>query len=652
MDFMLIFLNQRDTKFDESVYREMGASPASSPPRAGSRAARRCSTRNKGARIQASRSEAGVTDGPFTETKEVIAGFFLIEAKDLKEAVEIAGAPPREERLRRGAPADPARLTRRRRIAVPRFLLLLAPEPPSGAWSAAELGARTARFVAWVEALRASGALRDVARLDSRAGRLRGERGCTPNAELVVDAPLRHYLVLEARDWDEALTLAARCPAAEPGSVEVYRVEGDARLGAPRPRRERRDLARLAGGDLPRGVRPPGRHADPPARRLRPRRGAGAGGAGRRAGTLAADGDPGESGRLADGDGAQPRARPPAAREAGARQAAADRDRVERAPSPEPEHAGEGPLADDRLRLIYTCCHPALPPESRSALTLRLVGGLSTREIASAFLISEATAAQRIVRAKRAIRERRLPYRVPEPSELPERLASVLEVIYLIFNEGYAAREGEVLVRAGLCDEALRLARLLEEHAPEQGEVQGLLALLELQAARQATRADARGELVLLEDQDRSRWDRVRIERARRRVERAFAGGDPGACALQAAIALCHALAPSFADTDWRRIAALYAVLAEQTGSPVVELNRAVAVAMAEGPEAGLALLEAQGADARLADYALLHATRGDLLRRLGRHADALPHFDRALALTENAAERRHLERRIRECRR
>jgi RNA polymerase sigma-70 factor (ECF subfamily) len=318
---------------------------------------------------------------------------------------------------------------------------------------------------------------------------------------------------------------------------------------------------------------------------------------------------------------------------------------------PAAEDAPTGPLADDRLRLIYTCCHPALPPESRTALTLRMVGGLSTREIAAAFLVSEATAAQRVVRAKRAIRDRRLPYRVPDPAELPERLASVLEVIYLVFNEGYAAREGESLMRAGLCDEALRLAQLVEEHMPGSGEVQGLLALLELQSARRATRTDAAGELVLLEEQDRSRWDRVGIERARRRVERAFASGDPGPYALQAAIAACHALAPSFAETDWRRIAGLYAALAQATRSPVVELNRAVAIAMAEGPEAGLARLRELEGHERLRDYPLLHATRGELLRRLGRRAEAAPHFERALGLACNAAERRHLERRLAECR-
>jgi len=332
----------------------------------------------------------------------------------------------------------------------------------------------------------------------------------------------------------------------------------------------------------------------------------------------------------------------------------------EKQPLVEAEHAGvalpeedavaSGPLADDRLRLIFTCCHPALPPESRVALTLRLLGGLTTREIAAAFLVGEATAAQRIVRAKRAIRDRRIPYREPEPAELPERLPSVLDVIYLIFNEGYAAREGDALVRASLCDEALRLGRLLEGFAPSEPEVLGLLALMELHAARQASRVDDEGDLVLLEDQDRSSWDRVGIERARRRVELAFASGDPGPYALQAAIAACHAASPSFADTDWRRIAGLYAELARLTGSPVVELNRAVAVAMAEGPEAGLALLAPLERDEQLCDYAPLPAARGELLRRQGRRAEALPHFQRALALSANASLRRHLARRVAEC--
>jgi RNA polymerase sigma-70 factor (ECF subfamily) len=317
---------------------------------------------------------------------------------------------------------------------------------------------------------------------------------------------------------------------------------------------------------------------------------------------------------------------------------------------PEEDAVTSGPLADDRLRLIFTCCHPALPAESRVALTLRLLGGLTTREIAAAFLIGDAAAAQRIVRAKRAIADRRLPYRVPDPAELPERLASVLEVIYLIFNEGYAAREGESLLRAGLCDEALRLARLLETPGLDGPELQGLLALMELHSARQAARTDERGELVLLEEQDRSRWDRVGIERARKRLERVFTDGEPGPYALQAAIAACHAAAPSFADTDWRRISGLYQQLARLNPSPVVLLNRAVAVAMADGPSAGLALLEPLDAERALRDYPLFHATRAELLLRLGRRSEAAPHFRRALALTQNAAARRHLERRIAEC--
>ena len=234
----------------------------------------------------------------------------------------------------------------------------------------------------------------------------------------------------------------------------------------------------------------------------------------------------------------------------------------------EHESAEASVVRDDPLRLIFTCCHPALPREGQVALTLRLLGGLSTREIAAAFLVSESTAAQRIVRAKRAIRDRRLPYRVPEADELALRLPAVLEVVYLIFNEGYAARDGETLVRRQLCEEAVRLAALLAELMPREPEVLGLFALLELQASRQDARADPDGALVLLEAQDRSRWDRVRIERARRTLARAFEAGPPGAYALQAAIALCHASAPRFEATDWRRIAALYAELVDVYGPP------------------------------------------------------------------------------------
>jgi len=307
-------------------------------------------------------------------------------------------------------------------------------------------------------------------------------------------------------------------------------------------------------------------------------------------------------------------------------------------------------VPDDPLRLIFTCCHPALPPEQQVALTLRLLGGLSTREIAAAFLIGESAAAQRIVRAKRAIRDRRLPYRVPDPGELPERLPAVLEVIYLVFNEGYAACEGDALVRARLCDDAIRLARLVCERMPGEPEALGLLALLEIQASRHATRTDEMGRLVLLEDQDRSRWDRLRIQRARRTLEQAFAAGPPGAYALQAGIAECHAVAPSFAATDWRRIAALYAELSRITASPVVELNHAVAVGMRDGPEAALRLIEPLAADPRLADYALLPATRADFLRRLARFEEASRDYRRAIALTANAAERAYLESRLLEC--
>jgi RNA polymerase sigma-70 factor (ECF subfamily) len=284
------------------------------------------------------------------------------------------------------------------------------------------------------------------------------------------------------------------------------------------------------------------------------------------------------------------------------------------------------------------------------ALTLRLLGGLSTGEIARAFLVSESTAAQRIVRAKRAIRDRRLPYRVPEAADLPLRLPSVLDVIYLIFNEGYAAREGETLLRQPLVEQAIRLARLVADLLPEEPEALGLLALLELQASRSATRSDAEGQLVLLEHQDRSRWDRVRIQRARALVERALTFGSPGSFTLQAAIAGCHASAQSFEATDWRRIAALYAELAQLTGSPVVELNRAVAVGMASGPGAALPLLEPLADEPRLARYPLLPATRADLLRRQGRFEEAAADYRRAIALTHNAAERSFLEARLAEC--
>lgn len=310
----------------------------------------------------------------------------------------------------------------------------------------------------------------------------------------------------------------------------------------------------------------------------------------------------------------------------------------------------ENDIEDDRLRLIFVCCHPRLPREGQVALTLRVLGGLSTEEIAGAFLIPETTAAQRIVRAKRAIRDRRIPYRVPDAAELPERLPAVLDVLYLIFNEGYATRAGAEPLRGALCDEAIRLARLLADGMPQEPEAAGLLALLELQASRQSERSDARGELVLLEDQDRSRWDRVRIERARRLIARAIAGGEGGPYLLQAAIAECHAVAPSLEATNWRRIRGLYDALARATRSPVVELNRSVAIGMVEGPEAALAAIDRIADDPKLRDYPLLPATRADFLRRLGRREDAARAYRLAISLTANRAERAFLERRLAEC--
>ena len=312
----------------------------------------------------------------------------------------------------------------------------------------------------------------------------------------------------------------------------------------------------------------------------------------------------------------------------------------------------ETAIMDDRLRLIFTCCHPLLGREARAALTLRLMGGLSTGEIARAFLVSESTIAQRIVRAKKTIRDRGIPYRVPDRSELPRRTSSVLEVLYLIFNEGYSAGEGTALVRSGLCREAMRLASLLAELLPDEAEVLGLLALLEFQSSRHETRTDARGRLVLLEDQDRSRWDRLTIERGRRHLEAALATAPPGVYTLQAAIAERHAVAPGFDATDWSRIASLYEALSELTPTPVVALNRAVAVGMLEGPEAALGLLEDLEAEPKLREYHLLPATRADFLRRAGRKREAADQYRRALDLVSNETERDFLEQRLSECER
>jgi RNA polymerase sigma-70 factor, ECF subfamily len=302
-------------------------------------------------------------------------------------------------------------------------------------------------------------------------------------------------------------------------------------------------------------------------------------------------------------------------------------------------------IPDERLSLVFTCCHPALAPEARVALTLREVAGLQTREIARAFLVPEATLAQRLVRAKRKIRESGIPFRVPPDHLLPERLRSVLSVLYLVFNEGYASTSGE-LVRGDLCDEAIRLGKLLALLMPDESEVLGLLALMLLQDSRREARLGASGELVLLEDQDRSLWDRARIDEGLRVLDRALSLRRAGPYQLQAAIAVLHSQAESADATDWRQIAALYTELERWTGSPVVALNHAVAVAMAEGPEAGLRL--ADGIPG-LEQYHLFHAARADLLRRLERHAEAAVAYRRALELVTNPVERAYLERRLTE---
>ncbi|MFJ6391784.1 RNA polymerase sigma factor [Streptomyces sp. NPDC091972] len=326
------------------------------------------------------------------------------------------------------------------------------------------------------------------------------------------------------------------------------------------------------------------------------------------------------------------------------------RDLTESAPPEEP--ADPEDIDDDLLRLVFTTCHPVLSAEARTALTLRLLGGLTTPEIARAFLVPEATVAQRIVRAKRTLATKNIAFEVPYGPDREARLGSVLDVIYLIFNEGYAATAGDDWLRPSLCEDALRLARLLSALMPKEPEVHGLAALLEFQASRAAARTGPHGEPVLLKDQNRSRWNRMLIARGIKALGRADATstGAPGPYVLQAAIAACHAHAYSYEETDWRSIATLYALLAARTPSPVVELNRAVAVSMAEGPAPALEIVDALTDEPALLDYHLLPSVRGDLLCRLGRTTEARAEFERAAALTRNERERELLLDRAREC--
>jgi len=325
----------------------------------------------------------------------------------------------------------------------------------------------------------------------------------------------------------------------------------------------------------------------------------------------------------------------------------ADRD----ARLPDLDAAIDDHIGDDLLRLMFIACHPVLSTEARVALTLRLLGGLTTDEIARAFLVPESTVAQRIVRAKRTLREARVPFEVPRGTELTARLASVLEVIYLVFNEGYSATAGDEWVRPALCDDALRLARILAELVPDEPEVYGLVALLEIQASRLRARVGPGGEPILLADQDRSRWDQLLVRRGLAALERAEQlAGALGPYALQAAIAACHARARASEETDWTRITALYDALAQLTQSPVVNVNRAVAYTMAFGPAAGLEIADALQSEPALATYHLLPTVRGDFLFKLGRFEEARAEFERAAGLTRNARERDLLRTRAAAC--
>jgi RNA polymerase sigma factor (sigma-70 family) len=323
-----------------------------------------------------------------------------------------------------------------------------------------------------------------------------------------------------------------------------------------------------------------------------------------------------------------------------------DRDRVVH----DLDAALDDDVGDDLLRLVFTACHPVLSTEGRVALTLRLLGGLTTDEIARAFLVSEATIAQRIVRAKRTLTQKQVPFEVPRGADRFERLASVLEVIYLIFNEGYSATAGDDWMRPALCEDALRLGRILAGLVPQEAEVHGLVALMEIQSSRSRARIGPAGEPVLLLDQNRALWDQLLIRRGFAALERAEKLRSPGTYTLQASIAACHARARTSAETDWARIASLYAELASLAPSPVVELNRAVAVSMASGPDAGLAIVDALASDPALERYHLLPSVRGDLLKKVGRLEEARAEFERAASLTRNARERTLLLDRARAC--